>query len=258
MNRLETTISFGSELLLLVLVIFSWHTSKSVSRDPVPKSFKFNAEHYATLVAYPALFHKYPEPFFCLVGISRHYTLDENTYPQFLCDGDEEMDLFFFIRTVDPIKVRIGKRHRAEDEPKLLDTTVGRVVPLLPISPACVESELEVSVDKLFDEGGSGNQVEQGDSVSGGGEQGVNIQPVSKTTDTVAETVIPLQPRRPKKRKTIVVDAGGPSHPLKKLREDHGTPSGAPMGGKSRSAVQRLLAGAIQNVEVRGEMLMVT
>ncbi|GKD22202.1 hypothetical protein Tco_1223905, partial [Tanacetum coccineum] len=89
------------------------------------------------------------------------------------------------------------------------------------------ESELEASVDKLFDEGGSGNQVEQGDFASGGGGQGINIRPVTEITDTVAETVIPLQPRRPKKRKNIVADAGGPSHPPKKLREDHGTPSGA-------------------------------
>ncbi|GJW96145.1 hypothetical protein Tco_0177953 [Tanacetum coccineum] len=182
--------------------IFSWHTSKSVSRDPVLKSSEFNAEHYATLVAYPAPFHKYPKPFLCLVGI--------------------KMDLFSFIRTADPVKVRIGKRQRAEDEPKLLDTTIGRVIPLLPVVPARAESELEASMDKLFDEGGSGNQVEQGDSVSGGGKQGVNIQPVSKTTNIVVKTVIPLHPRRLKKRKTIAADAGGPSHPPKKLREDHG------------------------------------
>ncbi|GKG62415.1 hypothetical protein Tco_0634188, partial [Tanacetum coccineum] len=50
-----------------------------------------------------------------------------------------------------------------------------------------------------------------------------------------------------------VPDAGGPSHPSKKLREDHGTPSGASVGGKSRSGVQRFLARAIQNDEVRGE-----
>ncbi|GJS94201.1 hypothetical protein Tco_0801169, partial [Tanacetum coccineum] len=76
-----------------------------------------------------------------------------------------------------------------------------------------------------------------------------------RTTDTVAEDVIPLQPRRQKKRKTIIADAGGPSHPPKKLREDHKNPSGASVGSKSRSAVQRLLAGAVQNVEVRGELI---
>ncbi|GJX84641.1 hypothetical protein Tco_0335415 [Tanacetum coccineum] len=124
------------------------------------------------------------------------------------------MDLLSFIQTVNPTKVRVSERQRAEDEPRLLDTTVGRVVPLLPIALAHVKSELDASVDKLFDEGGSGNQAEQ---------------------------------------KTIVFDAGGPSHPPKKLREDHRTPRGAPVGGKSSYVVQRLLAGAVQNAEVRGE-----
>ncbi|GKC09333.1 hypothetical protein Tco_1000943 [Tanacetum coccineum] len=68
---------------------------------------------------------------------------------------------------------------------------------------------------------------------------------VTEITDTVVKTVIPLQLRHPKKRKNIVADASGPSHPPKKLREDHETPSGASMGGKSRSAVQRLLARAM-------------
>ncbi|GJV40991.1 hypothetical protein Tco_1419431 [Tanacetum coccineum] len=203
---------------------FPWNTSKSVSMDPFPRSSEFNAEHYATLVAYPTPFHKYPEPFLCLVGISHNYTLDEDTYPQFLRESGEEMDLLSFIQTVDPTKVRVGERQRAEDEPRLLDTTVGHVVPLLPIAPARAESELDGSVDKLFDEGGN--------------------------------DAAPVQPRRQRKRKTIVSDAGGPLHPPKKLREDHGTLSRASIGGKSRSAIQRLFAGAVQNAKVRGEPIL--
>ncbi|GKD50603.1 hypothetical protein Tco_1279579, partial [Tanacetum coccineum] len=49
----------------------------------------------------------------------------------------------------------------------------------------------------------------------------------------------------------MVVDAGGASHPPKKLREDHGTLSGTSIGGKSRSTFHRLLAGAVLNAEVR-------
>ncbi|GKG15043.1 hypothetical protein Tco_0354643, partial [Tanacetum coccineum] len=131
------------------------HTGKSVLNDPFPQSTEFNAEHYASLVAYPALFHKYPEPFLCLVGISRYYTLDESTYPEFLYENGEEINLLSFIRTTDPMKVRIGERQRGKDEPKLLDTTVGRVVPLLSVAPTRASSELEASVDKLFEEGGS-------------------------------------------------------------------------------------------------------
>ncbi|GKF80172.1 hypothetical protein Tco_0238774, partial [Tanacetum coccineum] len=152
-----------------------------------------------------------------MVGLSRHYTLDEETYLSFLDKDGEDMDIFAFIHTPDPTKLKVAERERKEDEPRLLETTVGRTVPLLPVTPDRGESELDASVDKLFDEGGSGTQTEQGDSAGGGGGQGINIQPVTETTDIVAEDVIPLQPRRQKKRKTIVADAGGPPHPPKRL-----------------------------------------
>nr|GEU99598.1 transposase (putative), gypsy type [Tanacetum cinerariifolium] len=100
--------------------LFLWHTGKSVSRDVVPKSSEFNAEHYATLVAYHALFHK------------------------------------------------ISDKERDEDEPKLLETIVGRVVPLILVAPDRSSGELEASKDKLFDEGGSDEQADQGDFASGG------------------------------------------------------------------------------------------
>ncbi|GJV07192.1 hypothetical protein Tco_1344848 [Tanacetum coccineum] len=76
-----------------------------------------------------------------------------------------------------------------EGEPKLLDTTVGRVVPLLPIAPARASSELEESVEKLFDVGGSVSRTERGYSVSGG--HGVDILQVSATADIVAEDTAP-------------------------------------------------------------------
>ncbi|GJV38541.1 hypothetical protein Tco_1411018 [Tanacetum coccineum] len=164
------------------------------------------------------------------------------------------MDLLSFIQTADPTKVRVGERQRAEDEPKLLDTTVGCVVPLLPIVPARAESELDASVDRLFDEGSSGNLAEHGDSASGGHDVGIPL--VSEAAETVVEDVAPVQPRRQRKRKIVVPDAGGPSHLPKKLREDHGTLSVTSVGGKSRSVVQRLLAGAMQNAEVRGEPIL--
>nr|GEX99066.1 hypothetical protein [Tanacetum cinerariifolium] len=134
------------------------------------------------------------------------------------------MDLFSFIRTANPTKVRIGERQRDEDEPKILETIVGRVVPLLPVAPDCSSGELEASVDKLFDEGGSGEQAEQGHSASG--EQGVGIQLVSGGEEIVYEDAAPLQPRRQKKQKTVVVDAGEPSHHVKRLRDDHRIPGG--------------------------------
>nr|GEZ48340.1 hypothetical protein [Tanacetum cinerariifolium] len=137
-----------------------------------------------------------------------------------------EMDLLSFIRTADPTKVRIGKRQCDEDEPKLLETTIGCGVPLLPVAPARSSSELEASVDKLFDEMGV----------------------VSRRNKVIPQVVDMSQ----KKRKTKVVDAGEPSHPAKKLRDDHGALSGPTVGGKSQSSIQRLFVGAVQNVEVRG------
>ncbi|GJZ17481.1 hypothetical protein Tco_0553604, partial [Tanacetum coccineum] len=47
-----------------------------------------------------------------------------------------------------------------------------------------------------------------------------------------------------------VVDAGRASHPPKKQREDYLTPGGSSVGGKSRSAIKRVLAGAVLKVEV--------
>nr|GEV57846.1 hypothetical protein [Tanacetum cinerariifolium] len=191
-------------------------------------------EHYATLVVYLASFHKYPEPFLCLIGMS-------------------QMDLLYFIRTADPTKVRIGERKRDEDEPKLLETTVGHVDPLLPVAPDRSFGELEASVDKLFDEGGSGEQADQGDSASGG--HGVGVQPVNVIAEVVVEDVVPAELQRKKKRKTKVVDAGEPSHPAKKLRGDYGVSGEPTVGGKSQSAVQRLLVGAVQHAKVRGGVM---
>ncbi|GKB75207.1 hypothetical protein Tco_0942102 [Tanacetum coccineum] len=149
---------------------------------------------------------------------------------------------------------RIGERQCGEDEPKLLDTTVCRTNPLLPVAHARAENELDASVDRLFDEGGSGTQAKQGDSACGGGdEQDIVIQLVITVVTTIVEDAIPLQPRRLKKRKTTVFDAGGSSHPPKKQREDHETLSGASVGGKSKFVVQQLLTRAVQNVVVRGE-----
>nr|GEU90863.1 hypothetical protein [Tanacetum cinerariifolium] len=188
------------------------YARKGVPKDPFPKSYKFNAEHFATLVVLSALFHKYPEPFLCLVGISRYYTLDEDAYPEFLGDNDEGMDLLAFIRTADPTKVRVTERQRAEDEPRLLESTNGRVVPLPPIAPA-----------------------------------------LAVTTDTIVEDVALLQPRRQRKRKTVVANVGGPSHLPKKLREDYGALGGASTAGKSMSAVRSLFTEAVLDAGAKGE-----
>nr|GEY03583.1 putative ribonuclease H-like domain-containing protein [Tanacetum cinerariifolium] len=120
---------------------FSWHTAKHVIRDLAPVAADFNEQDYATLVAHPFPFKKIPEAFLCLVGVSRHYTLDEETYPWFLYKNGEEMDIFAFIHTSDPTKVKIIKQERNKGEPLLLETTIGRTVPLLLVAPDRAETE---------------------------------------------------------------------------------------------------------------------
>ncbi|GJU25515.1 hypothetical protein Tco_1164136 [Tanacetum coccineum] len=46
------------------------------------------------------------------------------------------MDLTAFIRVMDPTKVKVVEKDRTENEPRLLETTVRRVVSLLPVAPA--------------------------------------------------------------------------------------------------------------------------
>nr|GFA48456.1 hypothetical protein [Tanacetum cinerariifolium] len=95
------------------------------------------------------------------------------------------MDLFAFIYVADPTKVKTIKRERVEEEAKLLDSTIGRVVPLLPVALARAKSKLEASVEKLFDECGS---TEQGDFAAGGGHD-AEIELITTVKDTAAGNV---------------------------------------------------------------------
>nr|GEU39415.1 hypothetical protein [Tanacetum cinerariifolium] len=218
-----------------------------VIRDPAPLVVDFNKPVYATLIAHPSLFWKFLKAFLYLVRLSHHYTLDEETYPYFLYKNRE--DIVAFIHTPDLTKVKIAERERNEGEPLLLEATISRTVLLLLVAPDRAESELDASVERLFNEGDSGNQTEQVDFIDGG--KDVDIQLVIKAADIVVEDVAPMQPKRQGKRKSVVVDADGASHPPKKLKEDYGTPSGTFVSGKYRSVLKRLLAGAVLNAEVR-------
>ncbi|GKB79767.1 hypothetical protein Tco_0946662 [Tanacetum coccineum] len=98
----------------------------------------------------------------------------------------------------------------AEEERKLLDSTVRRVVPLLPVAPAHAEGDLEASVDRLFDQGGS---TDQGDSAAGSGHND-DIEPITDVEDIAVENVM-----------------------------------GVATGDKSPSVIKELLARSILNVE---------
>nr|GEV53144.1 hypothetical protein [Tanacetum cinerariifolium] len=66
------------------------------------------------------------------------------------------MDFFGYIHVSNPTKVRVVERERAEGEPQVLEMTFGHTVPLLPIAYDRADSDLEASVNRLFDEDGSG------------------------------------------------------------------------------------------------------
>ncbi|GJW89860.1 hypothetical protein Tco_0167413 [Tanacetum coccineum] len=221
--------------------LFPWHTDKNISKDPFPKSTEYSADDYDVLVAHPAPFRKFSEPFLCLIGMIRYYTLDEDTYPRFLRDNNEEMDFFAFINTADPTKVKVVERERVDGEPRLLETTVGGVVPLLPVAPARSEGELEASVDKLFDEGGG---ADQGDTAAGGSYDAV-IEPA-----TDVEAVAAQQPQRRRKKKRAATNTAVAPHPPKRLRENYGTSGAAAVGGKSPSVIKKLLESSVLNAEV--------
>ncbi|GJX09628.1 hypothetical protein Tco_0199487 [Tanacetum coccineum] len=66
----------------------------------------------------------------------------------FLC----QMDLFSFIRHSDPTKVRVGEREAVAGDVKLLTSTEGRVVLLVPPASTALGGNND-SIDKLFHEG---------------------------------------------------------------------------------------------------------
>nr|GEU85082.1 hypothetical protein [Tanacetum cinerariifolium] len=218
------------------LASFPWHTGKNVSRDPFPKSIEFRLDDYTVLVAHPAPFWKFSEPFLCLMEMSRNYTLDEDTYPTFLHDDGW---------VADHTKVKVEERECAEEEARLLDSTVGRVVLLLPVALARVESKLEASMERLFDKGGS---ADQGDSATGGGQE-TGTEIVTGVRIVVEENVAAEKHKRPQKKRQAATDASGSSHPPKKLRSDYGTSSGVVNASKSPSSLKELLASSILNVE---------
>nr|GEW81325.1 ribonuclease H-like domain-containing protein [Tanacetum cinerariifolium] len=84
---------------------FPWHTDKNDSKNPFPKSIEFNEDDYAILVAHPASFRKCSKPILCLVGMSRYYTLDEDTYMSFFHDD---------ITGGYPTTVKVVEREHAE------------------------------------------------------------------------------------------------------------------------------------------------
>ncbi|GKB81506.1 ribonuclease H-like domain-containing protein [Tanacetum coccineum] len=228
-----------------------WHNSITLKRDPHPMPADFDPEVCNFLADNPAPFRKFPKPFLCFVGISWYYDLDENCYPTFWDDEDEEMDLFAFIYYADLTKMRIGEKEVIEREVPLLELTAGRVVPLACVDPP--ENQNKVAQDAGADVEGNGGTGD-GATVASHTEEGghvVELGGIDISENDEAQAIVANKPKVQNRRRRAD-GASGSSHPPKKLREDHGTVGGvgASTGGKSLVAVQELFEHSTLNVDV--------
>ncbi|GKB80218.1 hypothetical protein Tco_0947113, partial [Tanacetum coccineum] len=204
---------------------------------------EFSAEACNFLTTHPAPFRRFSEPFLCLVGLSRYYELDDNMYPTFLTDAGEEIDLFAFILHADPTKVRIGKRQIEEGQVSLLDSTEGRVIPLVGEDDHDGQNDNIKNLNEGSGDADQENHSEEGDRA--GQDEAVTI-----VVDYEFRVAVANKPKSKKKRRPDGV--GGSNNPLKKLREDHGISgdAGVSTGGKYLAAVQDLFERSTLNVEV--------
>nr|GEW22375.1 hypothetical protein [Tanacetum cinerariifolium] len=130
-----------------------------------------------------------------------------------------EMDLHAFLKVVDPRKVKVVVVQKEDDEPRLLDNTVRRTVPLLLVTVVTSSGAIAADIEKMIDEGGSG----------------------SRNQADFAQTL------------PVVIwgsCVSGASQHAKKLREDHGKAGGSATGGKSPGIINRLLKNVVLNAEV--------
>nr|GEV61828.1 transposase (putative), gypsy type [Tanacetum cinerariifolium] len=162
----------------------------SLKKDPPLELSLYDAEVVAFLSTHRAPFRRFPEQFLCLVGISRYYDFDENTYPAFL-----DMILFSFIRHADPTKVRIVEVQKNENQVPLLESTRDRVVSLEPpviATEASGGGNTNEDIDMLFDNAKKGDAGE----------------------------VVVEQPKVRRKRK-LTGGVSGSNQPPKKLKDDY-------------------------------------
>nr|GEU38448.1 putative reverse transcriptase domain-containing protein [Tanacetum cinerariifolium] len=130
------------------------------------------------------------------------FMLVEKDYP--LRKGLANMMICNKLQVSDPTKVKVREQEHAEREARLLDSTVRCVVSLLQVAFTRVESELEASVKRLFDEGGS---ADHGDSVTGGGQE-TGTEIVAGVRIVAEENLAAEKPKRPRKKRQVATDAG--------------------------------------------------
>nr|GEZ64378.1 putative transposase (putative), gypsy type [Tanacetum cinerariifolium] len=140
-----------------------------------------------------------------------------------------KMDLFTFIRHSDPTKVRIGERKIKEGHVPLLDSTKGRVIPLVDEDHHDDQDEniKIVGHDDLNEESGDANQEE-------------------------VQTATVDKPKGIRMKRKATGGACGFNHPSKKPREDHDTyrSVSASIGGKSSVLPLLVMTAAVATTAV--------
>ncbi|GJU25514.1 hypothetical protein Tco_1164135 [Tanacetum coccineum] len=68
--------------------------------------------------------------------------------------------------------------------------------------------------------------------------------------NVAVEPMVAKKPTRPHKKRQAATDAGGSTHPAKRVREDYGASGGSATGGKSPSVIKELLERSVLNAEI--------
>ncbi|GJV02304.1 hypothetical protein Tco_1335873 [Tanacetum coccineum] len=207
-----------------------------MKKDPHPTPTEFNAEVYDFLATHPAPFRKFSESFLCLVGISHYYELDDNVYPVFLADDNEEMDFFAFINHADPTKVRICEKQIEGEQLPLLESTRGRVVPLAGVNEQGNQNDNVQNIDAHIVQ-----------------DEEVNVVADEEVVVAIADAVtIVDKPKGTRKKRKTASGASGSILPPRRLREDRSTSgdAGASIDRKSLLVLQDLLDSSTLAAEV--------
>ncbi|GJT86392.1 hypothetical protein Tco_1068109 [Tanacetum coccineum] len=189
-------------------------------KDRAPAASEYNADHAFILITYASPFLRFPEEFLCWVGISRNYLLNK------------EMDLNAFIRTVDPRKVRIVERARAENEEPIVTVAKHRTMTPLPTLVVRPFGDLSESVEREFggDVSGSAGRGQEDASVGGYSD----AKPIVPVTAGVTVGTGSSRAKRPKKKSGSVI--GGKSPGVLNIRSQDGKDDkDNDKGSKSRS-----------------------
>ncbi|GKA51381.1 hypothetical protein Tco_0744577 [Tanacetum coccineum] len=107
------------------------YTGGVLGKDPAPHLTARQEQTVKLLESHKAPFHRYPECFLCLVGLSPYYPFDKNYYPVFEHPDGSEMGLFDFIKTDDPRKVQAVEVQKGDNQVKLLESTQHCFMPLV-------------------------------------------------------------------------------------------------------------------------------